>query len=309
MDSVREVLVAVDADWERIHEAQQRVLQDVQSRTGFWFPKIAAINTSEARIAEHVLPILAEWVALTSEENIRGAIYSRFHTRYASRYVPLMLRWARDEPHKLGRNSLVQAIAAAVRPEDAIPTWHEIKAGTLSGFDTMLMAKLSTFPCVAREVKDHLVGILESGKARLSDLQYIGKVEDPRISDWFNRQADSLDPRVRLIARRVVAKGKKLPRGCEYAGSGPDLRRQLFSAEVDVSEVGGLFDEMARRFQIQIPKGLPQSAVWTRAEVDRWIRVDLKSTTAPSPTLWIRLEDVDAVHVVLAIDDSVDSDS
>lgn len=292
--------MAIGTDWERSRIAEQRVLADIQARTGRSFPRIEAIDTSVAGVRA-VLPILADWVDLINEENIRAAIYTRFHTPHANRYVGQMLLWARREVSWRGRDALVQGLVVAVRSKDGPQVWRELSLGPLSDFDAMLMAKLSTFPSVAREVKDYVLGMLESGKARISDLQYIADVEDPRILDWFIRRSDSPDSRLRRIAERVVSKGKRLPRGCSYAESGPNFVKELFSAEVNTSEVNRIFAEIAEKFKVKIPKNVRESSIWARAEVDRWIKVHIDSANVPSPTLWIRLEDVDVAQIVFGV--------
>jgi hypothetical protein len=287
-------------------ETQQRVLSDVHNRTGRWFVQIGAIDTSDASTAASVLPVLSEWVSFVEEENIRAAIYSRFLTRHANRFIDQMLRWARQETYDLARGALIQGVARAVRPKDGARIWRELKTGRISDSDMMLLAKLSTFPSVAGEVKEYLVCELAANHWDVGDLQYIAKVEDPRIVAWFGKQTDSPDRAIRTLARRVTQKHRRLPPGISYSSAGPDRLQELHSAEVDVADIDQILEQWKSKFGADVPASVrSESPIWNCAEVDRWmsLEVDLKRDTdlksAGTAKLWFRLEDVDVVEVVL----------
>jgi hypothetical protein len=283
------------------YDSQQQVLADIRSRTGRWFAQIAAIDTSESDTANAVLPILAEWVSRVPGEDVRAEIYSRFLTVHSNAYIERMLQWAESEPYDLGRGALVQAITKAARPKDAVRIWNAVRERKLSGFDAKLLAKLSTFPVTANEVKGHLVARLASPDLDISDIQYIAKVEDPRVVKWFAERVDSPDPRIRLFAIRVASKGKALPRGLSYATDLPNRLGELFSTEIDISELDRLLEELASRFSIKIPDFLlGRPAIWSRAETDRWVKAQVGfEGTGSVGDLWFRLEDIDVIEVVL----------
>jgi len=138
--------MAVIDDRRPAEDSQQRVLADILGRTGRWYPKIEAIDTSDSMVAQSVLPVIADWVHIVQEEKVRAAMYTRFHTKHAHAYVSQMLQWAKEEQGLMGRNVLIQAITKAVRPEHGERTWDGIKQASVSEFDIMLMVKLSNLP-------------------------------------------------------------------------------------------------------------------------------------------------------------------
>jgi hypothetical protein len=286
-------------------DTEQRVLSDVRNRTGLSFLKLGSIDPSSPSIAT-VLPVLAEWVSLLQEEDIRAAIYACFVTKYANSFIDQMLQWAMREPHELARGFLIQATARAARPKDGVRIWRELRKGRISDFDKMLLAKLSTFSSVEQDVKDHLVSELATNHWRVGDLQYISKVKDPRIVAWFAEHVDSPDRAIRTVARRVTQKHRGLPSGVSYAPAAPNRCEELFSTEIDVADIDRILADLTSRFGVQVPAVVrSDSTLWNAADVDRWmsLNVDLKRDprlkSASTVKLWLRLEDVDVVEVVL----------
>ena len=292
--------MAIGRNRDQSYASQQHVINDIRNRTGQSFLHIDGIDTSRRAIADAVLPILAEWVSLIPEQNIRHAIYGCFVTPHANAYIGQMLEWAKHEQYDLARSTLIEGVATAIRPKDATHVWSMLRTEPVSAADSMLMAKLSTFPSVAKEVKDYLFTALVSKSLHTGDLQYIAKVEDARIRAWFEEQINSPEPVIRKLAQRVAKKGKALPRGFSYMEDGPDRHRELFSVEVDIAEVDQALAEFASKFGVKVPSSLSaDSDIWDRAQVGRWMKIAVNLERNESAELWLRLEDVDVVEIAL----------
>jgi len=163
----------------------------------------------------------------------------------------------------------------------------------------MLLSKLATCPEVEHEVKEALIRGLETEKLEAGNLSYIAQVNDPRIRRWFEGQLDAPDRNIRLVAKRVVAKGKKWPKGVEYSAQSPDRNKEMFSTEVGLEDLRQLFAQLAKGFGLKAPAAIKTGVFLASAELNRWIIVHTSSAAGVSPDLWFRLEDVDTVEVVL----------
>ncbi len=276
------------------------ILEDVKQSTGLVFRRLGGIPTREKAVADAVLPILAEWPSkLTDHDNYRGGIYHRFHTPHAYPFLDRIVSWWTTEQHQLNLAWLTQTLALILRCSDAERIWKLCEQLPRRQFHYMLLSKLATCPEVEQEVKDALIHGLQTEKLEAGNLSYIGQVNDPRIRRWFEGQVGSPDPNIRLVAKRVVAKSKKWPKGVEYAGQPPDRSEEMFSTEVGLEDLRQLFAQLTKGFGLKIPAAIMTGMFLASAELNRWIIVHTSKSAAQSMDLWFRLEDVDTVEVVL----------
>ncbi|MBZ5676022.1 MAG: hypothetical protein LAP61_17415 [Acidobacteriia bacterium] len=106
------------------HQTHQQIVEEIRRKTGLPCVRVDGLKTSDEGIARVTLPILAEWVPVVPEQNVRTAIYSRFNSKHASRFLPRMVKWATEERFEFARETLNFAIATALRPEDADYVWQ-----------------------------------------------------------------------------------------------------------------------------------------------------------------------------------------
>jgi hypothetical protein len=130
-------------------------------------------------------------------------------------------------------------------------------------------------------------------------------VKDPRIAALVTKLVDSPDKYVRQVAKRFVARGKKLPEWIQYTTSQPARQAELFSTEVDLDDLPNLVRELDRRFLLKLPPAVKQlRSVLARAQTDRWLVVNTTDRDESPVQLWIRLEDIDTIEVVLTRGDA-----
>jgi len=277
------------------------ILEDVKQKTELEFRLLAGIPTrGNKAVADVVLPVLAEWPGkLANHDNERAGIYHCFHTLHAYRFLDQIVSWWTTEQHKLNLAWLTQVVALIVRCSDAERIWRLCGELPRRPFHYMLLSKLATCPEVEHDVKDALMQGLVTERLEAGNLSYIGQVSDPRIRRWFEGQVDSPDPNIRLVAKRVVAKTKKWPKGAAYAGQPPDRSEELFSTEVGLEGLRQLLPQLAKGFGFTVPAAVKTGVFLASVELNRWIIVHTSNAAGFSPHLWFRLEDVDTVELVL----------
>jgi hypothetical protein len=279
---------------------EQTILDDIRRRTGFSFRKLGGIDTRVKEVAHAVFPVLKDWLAVVKEDNYRRALFACFHTPEAYGYLDNLLCWWENESDKQSLSLLTQAIALLVKSQDADRVWNLCQRLPKRPHYHLLLSKLAAFPTVESELKDALVLDLNNEDLSAADLSYIARVNDPRINRWFAGQVDSPDSYIRKIAKSVVAKGRKWPKGVEYAAQAPDRTEDVFSTEVDLENLGQLLARLAKDFGLKIPTTIKRGMFLSSAELNRWIVVHASSAAGPSVDFWFRLEDVDTVEVVLS---------
>lgn len=289
-----------------IDSVEGKILNEVEHETGHRFPFLDAIDSRDPRIASAVLPVLRNWVWLLDQPNLRNAIYARFHTPFASPYLSDLIEWWQKETDDLGLSLVTQCIVLVAKPADAARLWKLCQELPRRPLHYMLLAKLATFPATECEVKEALVKALqEDSSLTVADLEFISKVNDPRIRQWFEGQVDSVNRHIRVIAQRVVARGKKLPKEVEaVVAAEPDRRQELFSTEVDVEEAGALLRNLAKEFGLKVPAAVRRLSFLASLNVDQWVRARVTSSSQDVLSLWFRLEDSDVVEVVLVKENS-----
>lgn len=283
---------------------EQLILDDITRQTGLVFARIGGIDTRDASIAKAVLPVLAGWIDHPLP-NFRAGIAHRFHTPHAKEWADILAEaWIREQD-RLVVSCLAQSLCLTIQKTQAERVLEAIlrEPGRLEYFG--LLAKLALFPAVEQRVKDYVVKALEERDLGASDVEDASRVKDSRIAVIVAKLVDSPDKYVRLVAKRFVARGKKLPEWIQYAPSQPPRHTEFFSTEVDLETLPNLVRELERRFHLKLPPAAKQlRPVMARAEIDRWLVVNTTDRDESPMQLWIRLEDIDTVEVVLTRGDA-----
>jgi hypothetical protein len=122
------------------------ILGDVKARTGLHFVYIGSINVCEKAVADAVLPVLAEWVQVTEDNNHRHALVACFHTPHARKYFDQLITWWLNKHYDLASSSLTHTISFLVTSPNVERVWKVIKDLPVRPFGYMLFAKLASLP-------------------------------------------------------------------------------------------------------------------------------------------------------------------
>lgn len=282
------------------HPVEKALLDDLRKRTGLAFVKLGSINTNDKALAAAVLPVLQEWLSSISEPNIRAAIFHRFNTPHAAPFWRTLLEWWQNEEGEISLGWLTQGIVDIVDASNAREIWHQSRLGPKRPFHFMLWAKLARFASVGKEATDAVVEALEAGEVPVWELGYVAKMEDTRIKRWFLKRVDSEDKQVKQIARRVAAKGRKLPSQVKASLVSPDRSTAIFSSEVDLVDLRQALERAAKTFGLKVPIALKTASFLSSVDVDQWLTAPISGPNSESYELWLRLEDVDVVEFVVA---------
>lgn len=283
-------------------ELEQVIMDDVARRTGLRFRQLAGIPTKDAGVARLVLPVLKEWPDRVPFGNIRCAIYMVFGTTFAHDYFDDIVRWWKQETDDLDLSFLTQVVGIVMRPSDAQLVLHLTRTLPTGGMECLLWSKLAAFPSVAEEARLELVKRLQSVSASMQDLSFISKVDDPRINSWFASHVDSSNKHLRVIARRVVDRGKRLASGLLLSDIGPDVTKAIISTEVDLAALPKLFSSIEQQMAKKLPSSIRSTRFLSAIAVDQWVYFELNGQDGGSARLWFRLECVDVVEVALTTD-------
>lgn len=278
---------------------EQRILDDVKAKTGFSFVHLGGIPTTEKAVADVVLPVLAKWVKTLGAQNLRHAIYACFGTPHAYGYLEQLVEWWKTETYDLAVDCLTQNLSTLARPTDAELIWKLSVNLPLKHGKYILWSRLASFPSVGRQVKDRLVADLEDPNLQLGAVQRISTVDDPRIRKWFAARVDSPNPKLRNIARRVVARGKKLPRGVFFSDTPPDRTDEMFSTEVDLAALPSIVKQWERDLTVKLPAAVRSGRFALGVSPGQWILVPALDREGVTRQFWFRLEDVDVVEFVV----------
>lgn len=281
-----------------LHLVEKSILDDIKNRTGLSFAQIGAISTRDKAVADLVLPVLKEWVPFVKEANIRGAIFHRFGP-HSDLFLNSLLAWWQMEEDQINASILTQAIVAAAKPINSVHIWRVAQHEAKKPFYFMLLAKLTAFPSVAAEVKDVLANALNEGAVPEYELTFVARVGDERIRRWFESQVESPDVKVRQVARRVVAKGRKLPPSVMVSTAPPDRSAAIFSTEVDLVAVEKTMEKIAGQLDLKIPAALRTASFLSSVQVDQWVKGHIKAAGCEVFDLWLRLEDIDTVEILI----------
>jgi hypothetical protein len=278
---------------------EKAILDDVQRKTGLGFPRVEGINTRDGAVARAVLPVLAGWVGRLDDPRYREAVYSRFHTQFAHAHFETILQWWTNEADSSAAALLTQVVASTLACEDAPRVWKLCHERYIGFFRHLLLAKLADCPAVSRDVREELLLDLRTKDVERLDLVSISRVEDPGIRDWFLGQVNSSDRFVRMVAKKVAARTKALPRGLDKSLAPPNRQTELFSTECDLDQVKPLLGKLAEDFQLRLPATLRKAEFVWSLESDCWTTVKVATTAADVATLWFRMEDSSTVEVLL----------
>lgn len=276
---------------------EKLVLADVQQKTGLAFRRLGCIDKNNPAVANAVLPVLELWIERVPE--LRGTIFLLFATPHAAKWANLLIRYWETERDPINSMILTSCLCETLQPTQAARVFDLVSQRPPDSNSFRLLAKLAEFASVERQVKDHLVKVLDDPNLRAAELTYISKVRDPRMTEHFKKRLNSSDKNVRLLARRVLARAQKRLRGVPYATGQPNRLHELFSTEIDIDELDSAVHDLAKRLGI-LPTGPLKNP--TRliegAELDRWVVVELKGDNGMDASVWLRLEDIDTVELV-----------
>ena len=281
---------------------ERRILADIEEKTGLRFSLVGGIPIRDPEVAEQVLPVLAEWVKQLDDGFLRRDVYACFFTPHAYHHLDRLISWWQSEPFPMASECLTQILASLARPCDGKRLWALTKDLPPQAFFCLLWAKLAKFPEVEREVKDRLVAIMQGPNPEIGDLQHIAVVEDPRIRQWFEQQTNSKNRVLKTIAKRVVARGKRLPRAVTHSAVPPERSMEIFSAEVDLSELAQTLKSAEKELGLRFPPAVRGGRFLSAVPVDQWLVAFVNTPDPHVVRLWLRLEDVDCVEIVVTSD-------
>lgn len=278
---------------------QAPILAEILELTDLRFEQIDSIDTRIRDIANAVLPILMQWPAKLTEENLRHAIYARFHTPHARKFINQVISWWSTEEYEIAVASLTQTVALLATADDATGLWELYRSRPIRPFHYLLLAKLASTPSpVASEVRNVLIQDLREKQLTPGDLQEISQVDDARITKWFEGQLSSSNSYVRQIAKKKLSKKRKLPRGIRLSSEEPDRAHEVFSAEVDLLDLASALDQIQKQFCLTVPKHIRNARFLFSLEVGQWAAITILAAEQ-SFDLWFRVEDVDALEIVV----------
>lgn len=278
---------------------EQVILDDIAHRTGLRFRRLGGIPTKDANVANLILPVLKEWPEKISNGNIRCAIYMVFGTKFAHEYFGDIVRWWKQETDHSILRWLTQVVGIVMRPSDGQLVLSLTRTLPTGGMECLLLSKLAAFPSVAEEAKLELVKRLQSPSVTLGNLNLISKVNDPRIHSWFASHVDSSNKDLRVIARRVVDRGRKLPAGLVLSNVGPDITGALVSTEIDLADLPKLLSKIEKQLAMKLSATIKKAQFLSALAVDQWVYARVNDKSDEVAQLWFRLEDIDVVEVAL----------
>ncbi len=273
------------------------ILRDLKARTGLSFRKLGGIDTRQKALAEAVLPILQGWPERIDDASHRRAVYARFHTPYAYPYIDKIISWWTEESDDVALSLLTQDLILLVKAADAERIWRLCQQLPPRPWHYWLVARLAEFPTTNLEATNALVRALNTDTLKPIDLEFIGKVDDPRIRQWFRHHSSSGDGSSKL-ARTPASGLRAWPKYARYVAVSPDRRAEIFSTEVNIAEAPRVIAKVSQDFSLRIPFTARSATFLRSADLDRWICIGGSAGTAPA-TLWFRLEDIDSVEIVL----------
>jgi hypothetical protein len=268
-------------------------VRNIAAETGL--PVMQQYETRDKAVAELVLPRMVEILPALKDENLRSAVYHHFLTPHAYRYIEQVIQWWSIETDYLGVDCLSQALRVLTKGRDANQVWALCR--NREPFPYALAARLASFPEVGQEIKDFIVQKLCAGNIRVTELPFVCDIDDPRVVEWFRGQLNSPIRDVRETAKRAVRRGERLPSGVQFEE--PDRSKAIFSAEVDLEELAFTLKEVGKTFEFDLPKALKRPAFLSGVVVDRWLSTAAKTNDDRSIRIFLRLEDVDAVEIVV----------
>lgn len=295
-------------DYPFAHPDEVPILRDIEKRTGLVFNHLQNITANDEAL-RLVLPIAAEWIPLVTRQ-MRFALYFLFTTTCAAPYLEQIIQWRETETHELSMQSLTQALSILVTPTTARQIWERFRVLTPDGLEVMLIAKLLDTE-VGDEVFDGRVSAyLNHAAVRIERgdpvktfcygiLEFYATVRHRKMREWFSQYVDSTDKNLRRLAQKSVRRSTPLPKGCWATQDLPDLRREIFSTEVDGEEFPSLIRLFAKDYGAKFPPAVRSGQVIDTLPETGYVVCSADSERDGPLELWLRLESVDSVEVRL----------
>jgi hypothetical protein len=290
-----------DIETQANRELTKLIVADIEQRTGIVLPNLsmAIVAVEDPERAARIYPILKEWLQKPLTRDVRLGIQDVFVSENASPYLHDMLDWMRAEPPHLFKGHIRTLVSRVMQPSQYEMVWRAVVEDGPHGDDYELLPKLAKCSAIRAEVIERILKDLESGQLNWWQLAQAAKVDDGRIRERILAKVDDPDAQIRRVARRLAAKQTALPNGFRRSATAPARQHELFSAEVDVGELGGVLKEMEVEFGVAVPKGCKSGRFTERMEVDEWVWIATDKPERQGLELWFRLEDIDVVEIVL----------
>ena len=281
---------------------EKEILNDIQRKTGYSYPRIQSMAPRNKKEADEVLPIVADWIDRLSLPNYRHALYFCFGSKYAHDWIPDILKWWKNERDQAAKGHLATIVLNISREQDLELIWGEMCASDEDyPFDSAVLLRMTKTAQFGAVAKQRIIQRLEQGRFQAGDLWNYNKVEDPKVKTWLQVNAEHRDPVIRSVLSKLPKKHSKAPKWLQNATVGPSPDSIIFSAEVDLADLDRLLIDLSRKFEFDLPKIESLKHFFMTVAIDSWHFGTLKGWAENSPgSVWFRTEDVDVVEVVLA---------
>jgi hypothetical protein len=281
---------------------ERTIVDEIRNTTGLSYRFIGGIPTDQSDLAAAVLPVLAKRLAKGVQPANRWDIYTRFCTRHARPYLPLLLEQLRGEESPTHRfDSLMRAVGMAARDEDVPVVWSAIrdrKDKDSAGW-CAVAGQLANRKTAPPEIVAELLRDLNEGDLSFGDIKDISIVRDRRIRDWFRSQQDSEDKNVSRLARKVSGKSIRVPAGIVRSPIEPNRNGEVESFEIGTEDLPRILREVRSKWGLTLPEWLLKPTALDFLDLDQWVSIDVPTKGGPIFTLWLRLEDYDTIETAL----------
>lgn len=288
--------VTHDHPFEKLYEDAVSLINE---KLGTDFSVLDSFPTRDPEVAKVVLPIVANVASDLRNGDLRHSAYLRFHTPHAYRYLADTLRWFETETDPALQATLTAILALLVKARDAEHVWNVCSRVPKRQFHYLLMKKLAGLRPTAAKAKDSVVADLEAGVVPDWELQYVEKIRDPRIDDWFTRKIDAVNigKDMQTVHRRRSR--RKVPAGITRWPQGPEWQKELTSAEVNLTQAGEFLAMAAQKHGFILPEALGDLEFLESAASDKWFITTAQMTDGRPLIVWLRAEDYDVVEIVI----------
>ncbi len=295
-------------DYPLAHPDEVPILRDIEKRTGLVFNHLQNIAANE-EARKLVLPIAEEWIPLSAQQ-MRFVLYFLFQTTDAAPYLEQIIHWRETETHELSIQGLTQALSILVTPTTARRIWDRFRVLKPDGLEVMLIAKLLDTEVSDEVFDDRVSAYLNHAAARIERgdpvktfcygiLEFYATVRHRKIREWFSRYLDSSDKNLRRLAQNSARRTTPLPKGCWATHELLDLRREIFSTEVDGEEFPSLIRVFAKEHGAKFPPAVRSGQIIDALPEAGYVVCSVVSKKDGPLELWLRLESVDSVEVRL----------
>jgi hypothetical protein len=297
------------SDYPQAHPDEVPILRDIEKRTGLVFNHVQNIAAADDEALSLILPIASEWIPLTAQP-MRFVLYFLFKSKCAVPYLEQILQWRESETDELSIQGLTQALSILVTPSTARQIWDRFRVLTPDGLEVMLIVKLLDTN-IGDEVFDDRISIfLNQTAARIERgdpvktfaygyLEFYAKVRHRKVREWFSHYVESTDKDLRRLALKSSGRTSPLPKGCWATHELPDLRRELFSTEVDGDDLPSLVIKLAKDYTAKFPPSVRSGQIVDALPDIGYVVCLAESKKSGPMELWLRIESSDSVEVRL----------